>query len=657
MDCLWVDKDKRLCTYEPGYCIKSITPSVVLDKLNELINIGTTTKIKRELYLEGYAGIGDNFWQRPFMKELCKDNVVYLMTYTPQVYWDIPNLRAVRPPWKDFKHHNKLADNVEPQVWHDKPKYITLINRPDYWVGFKKDLSISDQFKSSMPITNYDFSFPVIHKIGADNKKICIVHFPTQRTEWTCAARDPNPEYMQLLIDRYKDDYFFISIADLSFESFTKEPLDIDYAFHNGELSLEDIFGLVKISDMVISPNCFLLPMSIAIGTKTFGVYGGCQKPELFLDKDMNLSNYSQVTPDPFCNCLNPSHKCNKEIPRSIILQKFEELKNRNNFKVVEKENLLVYRVGTKYHGNFLSNSTLLSKYNIIFENSQVPDLERLINRKNINAMISVDYPVDNSKEICNRLGVNWLFNEAFLGIKNVFDRTGAHFDPSNDIKKYVDVIDISGTLNEPTWTKVEQPIEITKKQLFNKYSLDKHKKYIVLLGQEVCDKSIIHSKNEYIKNYEDYIYNLTRRNLDTIFLFKPHPVYKTIKKNDAHLIDFVYNYKNIIPIDESIHSLFNIFDAFTAYSSTTVFEGLLKNKKFATAGYHFCDNDNIVYQLKTLDEYNNLYNKLVNFKIDENTRYRYLYFICNYYSIFCNSEQLIDRLELSSEEYFRIKR
>jgi len=666
MDGQWVPKEKRLCAHESGYCMKMVTPSIVLSKLQEIGNSKTGNDKKRELYLEGYAGIGDNFWQRPFMKELCKDKIVYLMTYTPQVYWDIPNLRPVRAPYKSFKHHNKLADKVDSTQWYDKPKYVTLIERPDYWVGFKKDLSISDQFRRSMPIHNYDFSFPIkqewieaahkiLHKVGASNKKVCIVHFPTQRTEWTCAARDPEPRYMQMLIDKYKDDYFFISIADTSFESFTEEPRNIDYEFHKGELSLEDIFGLVKVADMVISPNCFLLPMSIAIGTKTFGVYGGCQKPELFLDDAMDLSKYSQVTPEPFCNCLNPSHECNKKIPKKTVLAKFEELKNRGSHKVVttEKQNLLIYKVGTMYHGNFLSNEHLLKRYNIIFENSQLLNLEGFIKRKKIGALISVDYPGDSAKEICNRLGVNWLFNEAFLGIKNVFDRTGAHFDPDNDIKKYVDLVDISGKLNKPTWTKVKQPENITKKQLFHKYGLKKNKKYIVLLGQEVCDKSIIHSKNKDVKNYEEYIYNLTRNNLDTTFLFKPHPVYKTIKKHDAHLVDFVYNYKNIITIDESIDSLFDIFDVFTAYSSTTVFEGLLKNRKFATAGYHFCDNDDIVYQLKTLDNYKDLYNKLRKFKINEKTRNRYMYFICNYYSIFCNSQQLVDRLELSSEEYF----
>jgi len=669
MDCQWVPKDKRQCNHERGYCMRTISPEVVIDKLKSICN---ATSIKKEyikpklpLFLEGYAGIGDGFWQRPFIKELCKTRTMYLMTYTPQVYWDIPNLKPVRPPWKSFKHHNKIADRTDKKVWYDLPEKYEKVNRPDYWVGFRKGMSISEQFCKAMPIDNYDFTFPVrqawidqaketLSDIKKDNRKVCIIHFPTRRTEWTCEARDPKPDYLQLLIDKYKDEYFFISVADLQYEAFTEQPRNIDHAFHFGELKLEELFGLIKLSDMVISPNCFLLPMSIAIGTKTFGVYGGCQKPELFLDDKIDLSNYGQVTPEPFCNCLNPSHNCFKDIERYKILNAFEELKNRKEVeRIYRKKNLLIYRVGTMYHKHFINNTELRKRYHLVFQKDPVNNLERYLKEKNIDSVISVDYPPEHSKDICDRLGINWIFNEAFLGVKNVFDKTGAHFDPNNDIKSYIDKVKVNGKIKIPKWTKVSQPKDINANDFFRKYNLPKRGKYIVLLGQEVCDKSIIHSKNPDVKSYEDYIYNLTRNNIDTTFLFKAHPVYSTIKKNDAHLIDFIYNYKNIVPIDESILSLFKIFDKFTAYSSTTILEGLVHNKKFATAGYHFCDNDALVYQLYTNEHYKNLYKKLKKFKINSQVRDKYLYFICNYYSIFCDSPQLVDRLELSSEEYF----
>ena len=663
----WVAPEDRMCTQkEEGYCLRTITPDVILDKFKEISKSNKPLILAKEskeapFFMEGYAGIGDNFWQRPFIKDFCKDKELYLMTFTPQVYWDIPNLKPVRTPHKGFKHHNKLADKMSKDLFYPMPSNYKKVIKPEYWKGFKKGLSIGQQFQKVLPITTYDFSFTpkqewidraktICKKIYIGHRKLCIVHFPTQRREWRCPARDPKPGYMQLLIDKYKKEYFFISIADLEFEYFTKKPKNIDYAFHRGELSLEDLFGLVKLADMVISPNCYLLPMALATGTRTFGLYGGCQKPELYLEKGMDLSKYGQVTPEPFCNCFRPDHKCNKEIPEDKIINNFEELKNR----VAKKKKLLIYRVGAKYHRYFRDNSKLNEKYQLIFQKDPVANLEEYIDKIEPDSVVSVDYPPETLKKICQQRDINWLFNEAFLGEKNVFDRTGAHFDPSNDIKKYIDSIKINKKPNIPSWTKVRQPQNITKKELFKKYGLSYRSKYIVLLGQEVCDKSIIHSKNTEIKDYKDYIHHLVTNNLDTTFLFKAHPVYNTIKKRDAQLMDYIYNYKNIVKIDENINSLFSIFDNFTTYSSTTTFEGLIQNKKFATVGYHFCDNDKLVFQMRTLEDFKDLYKKLDKFKIDQKVKDKFIYFICNYYSIFCDSDQLVDRLELSSEEYFK---
>ena len=378
---------------ERGFKVINLNPKSEL-KCFEFGNIEDVFKEeKKPLYMEGYAGIGDNFWQRPFIKEICKDNVLYLMTFTPQIYWDIPNLKFIRTPYPNFDSHNKIADRLSKTVWSKLPDNFTTLKKPSYWLGFKYGLTISDQFESLFKITDYDFSFPVkeewidrareiLSKLYIGNRKICIIRFPVNRKEWKCPAREPKPEYLQMLVDRYKDEYYFISLAEMSSnnEYFIEEPQNIDKAFHKGELSLGDIFGLVKLADMVIAGNCFLLPMALAIGTKTFAIFGGCQHPELFLDKRMDLSNFAYVLPEPFCNCLNPGHDCKKDISEGKIITAFENLKSKDTKSRFDytglvdltgtytKENLLIYKVGRIYHQGFKNNEYLNRKYNLIFE-------------------------------------------------------------------------------------------------------------------------------------------------------------------------------------------------------------------------------------------------------------------------------------------------
>lgn len=602
---------------------------------------------KQDVFLEGYAGAGDNIWQRPFIKEYAKKvKNFYLMTYFPFFYWDIPNIKFVKPPHLKFKSAIKSMNRGD-YKWVDKPR-VNEISKPSYWAGFKAGKSIATQFEQSWDIKGKDFTMPVKPEWESDakkiikgfktKKKICVIHFPTKRKEWQCPARDPKPEYLQMIIDKYKDKYYFVSLADIPNEEFYVTPRGVDKAFHHGELTLEQILGLVKLSDLVITGNCYLLPFALVMGAKIFSLWGGCQKPELFLS-GWDLSNTTVVHPEPFCNCLNPSHDCNKEIPKEKIISAFE---NQGKKKALKK--ILFYKIGPRYHKPIRDNKSLQS-YQVEIINKEI-DIKQYVKDNHVDLIITTHYPPEDIK----KLGIDYLFCEAFLDGDKVFDRKGYHYTPKNEIKKYVDKVRIKD-IDIPKKSKIEQPVEVSKDEFFKKYNLNKNDKYIVILGQELGDKSLIHSHSKTIKTYYDYIGQLATENPEVKFIFKPHPVYSTIKKNLAGDMDFIDKYSNIIKVNESIHSLFNIFDKFTAFSSTTIFEGLLKDKKFATIGYHFCDDPKIVLRPRELK---GLYRKLARFKIDRMTRTKYLNFILNYYRIDLGSPKLLNRIEKTSDEYFK---
>ena len=640
-----------------------------LNEAAEIINLNPESKIrcfkfgdakealKQVVVYRGYAGIGDNIWQRPFVKDMAgKVDEFYIETYTPQIYWDIPNVKFIKPEKHKFEMHWNIVNSLPTETWSEIPSNAKMLRKPAYWSGFKFGLTIPQQFEDLWDTETYNLEFPVkdewteegrniVQNLNTKGKKICVIHFPTKRPEWQCPARDPKPEYMQLIIDRYKDEYFFISLADLRNEEFYYTPQNIDKEFHQGELSLEQIIGVVKNADMIVSGNCYLFALGLAIGTKTFYIGGGTQDVKLFMDSRMDLSKMAYVQPEPFCGCFQNDHNCNKDIPEEKIIKNFEELMNR---KQVKKKNILFYKVGPRYHHDILSNIELNRKYNSTIINSPIDDLKRYINENKIDSIVTTNYPAEDIK----RLGINYLFFEAFIGNDKVFDRQGFHFTPENEIKQYVDKVKMLD-IKLPDYTKVEQPEEISQEDFFKKYGLDPEDRYIVLLGQEMGDKSLLFSKNPSIKTYQDYIYRLAMSNPGTKFIFKPHPVYFTIKKHLKSDIDFIYNYRNIIPVYESIHSLFKIFDKFTAFSSTTIFEGLMRDRKFATVGHHFCDDDRIVLELKTDEMFNGLYERLNEFVIDKEVQAKYFNFLLNYYSMNLADERVVRRIESDSEEYY----
>jgi hypothetical protein len=623
---------------------------------------------KESVYIEGYLGIGDCFWERPFIKDLSRRYKIYLRTFAPQVFWDIPDIEFVHPKQDKFKSHTCNAKQFN--GWVERPN-IRQLPIPHYWIGFRADISITEAFQVAFKTTNYNFNFPVKEEwikkakrlTRETKKKICVIHFPTERDEWKCPARDPKPEYLQMLVDKYKDEYYFISLADLRTERFRTEPKNIDRKLHYGELSLEEIFGLVKLADMTITGNCYLLPISLAIGTKTFAIWGGCQKPELFIDKRMIKNNLEIAAPEPVCNCLEPNHKdCNKEIPEEQIVEKFEKLKNY-------KPNLLLCRMTPKNDLALLKNEYLTKKYNIhilaephqkydfkvhYFNGREIPNSIKQI--KFDKAIISQKlFPLsDKVAEFIKNQGGKVVWAEAFFDKRLRFDTVGLDYCPENEIKLYAKETNPE-KIKYPKKTRTAQPKDITQKEMYQKYGLS-GKNYIVILGQAVFDMSLKYSKNPDIKTFYDYIKALAENNPETQFLFKPHPNYKTEWKNRIHEMDFIEEYKNIKTIDESLKTLFRSFTLFTAFSSTTIFEGLRLRKKFATVGYHFCDNDKLVYQLKDKESFKDLYKKLSKFKIDEELRRKYMTFICNKYTIPTDSSRIVDKLELTKEEFYALR-
>lgn len=302
-------------------------------------------------YFEGALGLGDNFYQRPVIKDLAKTyKKVYLSTAFPEIYWDIPNIEFVYPEPLNLRTQKKHVESLSKKTWSNKPTNADIIN----WATVGPTSlnapynRIQTKYVELENKEDFDFTFPVknewikaakdlVESLPLDGKKLCIVRRPTDRKEWSCPARNPKIEYYQLLIDRYGAEYFYLGIADIEEgqEWFDGNLIGMDKEFNKGEIPLTTILGLLKIADMTITyPSLFMIA-AIAIRTKCFCIFGGIAGPEHILRKNLGYQNFAHVAADPFCSCHTMNHNCNKEIPVEKIIKTFEGLKNRK--KIIKR--------------------------------------------------------------------------------------------------------------------------------------------------------------------------------------------------------------------------------------------------------------------------------------------------------------------------------
>lgn len=668
----------------------------------------------KDIFIKTYYGFGDNIWMYPFVKEASKKySTIYLETSYPFLYHSLSNIKFLRPMRSlTLKTCKAYIKSYPKDFWAERPTFIKQLNIPYYLSNIKRDINLMDNFNQAIHIEDkfIDFNLPlhpqwvtdaqqILSEIKTD-KKICIIRPPSDRSDWSCPARAPKPEYFQYFIDKYAHEYYFISIGNRETDRYIQELKNIDLRFENGELPLTTIVGLASLVDLIITYNCFLFPLGLAVKTKTLVIGGGFSNPHLYVNYDrMDLSNLQIVAPDNPCNCINRKHKCNKDISFSKLEEGLKKLVSSSDFIptpaiIKPKKNILISRMRAERCHTIANNKLIQKHFNIYtvdhtqagynnYRNEfvesyffpSVGDVCRpmvneklrkdiynmckgMIQKNRIDMVINAQplHPYNEiMAEACRELKIQMINSETFCDDKWLFDYVGCQYVCPNEIYDYVNKMPIKSEIeiDLPKTTRQPQPPTIEKDYFFKKYNLDPNGKYIVILGQLLWDMSVKRSVNINIRTYEEYLDLILKANPDTTFLVKFHPIYNKGRKKKE--MDFIYEYPNVKVIDENIITLFKIFNNYTSFSSTTIFEGLLYDKKFATLGFHYCNNDELVIQLRVNDRAKNLYNQLENFRIDQTVKNRYLRFVCNYYTIDLNSDKLYYRLVLPSDKYFKL--
>ncbi len=272
------------------------------------------------MLIYGMQGLGDNIYQRAFIKQLPQP--IYLQTPWPELYRDL-RVRFLKPDTKLRTQKKNVARN---HCWA-VPSLAQQSRRISYgtegiFTGMRRAFGIEP---GAMDLPDFGRS-PV-------DGKYAVVRPVSVRAEWRADARNPSPEYVNSSAKILRSQgYSVVSVADLDPEH--EWPVgdlpDADIVFNHGELPVEKLLALVSNAAVVVGGIGWIVPAAIAAKVPAWivcGGQGGFNHPNLITDCTMDLSKIHFAVPENYCRCTRREHECDKRINNHD--ERFAEWLNR----------------------------------------------------------------------------------------------------------------------------------------------------------------------------------------------------------------------------------------------------------------------------------------------------------------------------------------
>lgn len=279
-------------------------------------------------------GLGDNIYQRAFVKEYVKTHGdIFLDTPWPEIYSDIENVHFVRPQ-TNLRTQSKNISLKPTSFWLRKR-----------WVGhpkicYKEDGIIHGMERVFKTVPK-SFDLPVYP--SPLTGVYAVIRPATIRDEWPAYSRNPMPEYLCECANFLRNvGVKVVSIADLDRSERLVEPSpSADILFHKGELGIKGTLGLIANASLVVSGIGWVVPAAMAYKIPSWFICGGWgvyNAPENLVDgRIMNLDKVRFAVPDNFCRCRDANHNCDKRISRHA--EKFADFLGRFTDLVPGKRN------------------------------------------------------------------------------------------------------------------------------------------------------------------------------------------------------------------------------------------------------------------------------------------------------------------------------
>ena len=267
------------------------------------------------MYIEGMYGLGDNIYQRAFVKNI--KTHVYLRTPWVELYQDLKHVSFIKPDL-GLRTQSKNILSLPASTWVQKQKF--LLGQPRQ-IRYGKSGIMAGMIES-FRCNPAEFDLPDFSEDAPKiDGKYVVVRPVTVRKEWLAQSRNCLPEYIAHSAQVMRDHgYKIVSVADLEDgQEWALDPLpEADIVYHRGELGVKALLGLVKNASLTIGAVGWALPACIALKTPlwlVFGGYGAYNSPSLIMDRRfMDISKIGGAVPDNFCLCDKKDHLCDKRI-------------------------------------------------------------------------------------------------------------------------------------------------------------------------------------------------------------------------------------------------------------------------------------------------------------------------------------------------------
>ena len=296
------------------------------------------TKVNR-LVIDPLYGFGDHLFLRPLVLAAAEDNEVYIKTAYPELYRGT-RVKCLQPADNSYSFSDKNRRKGWP--WATPPmqgtyKYIRNVYTVE---AMKNNITVSQIVAKDFTRKVYNTKLIAEHwqkeqgrALIHGNKPgqpILLVKMPSYPKDWKPSSRSPKIEY---LIDCIRvaraAGYHIISMhnPDDTFEEpiLLSQWLPLCHQALHKDLTIDQMIGIFSVADAVLSYPNFTLPLCVSLDTPLFTVFGGHAAPNVLIDPRMAPTKWEYAAPNPFCNCVDIAHDCNKEIPREVVKNKFAE--------------------------------------------------------------------------------------------------------------------------------------------------------------------------------------------------------------------------------------------------------------------------------------------------------------------------------------------
>lgn len=279
--------------------------------------------------VRGHIGLGDNIYQRPFVRRIAEHGEVWLQTPWPELYEDIPNVRFVRMAVA-LRTQKKNIDRQPHSRW-SKPSadcksirlhYSARAGLPGHFAQFRRSFPF--------PTNDLQLDMPEFDRWGryVCPKPLAFVRPVTERVEWPAPARSPDPAYIEQACNILREQgYHVVIVADLApnAEVLVGNTPPHGTAYLHGEPDIVRLLGLLRGSAIAVGGSGWIVPAALAARVPLVLIGGGCgavNSPEWLTDPAMDTSQFFPILPDNYCRCADRWHSCDKSI--SNFAAKFE---------------------------------------------------------------------------------------------------------------------------------------------------------------------------------------------------------------------------------------------------------------------------------------------------------------------------------------------